>query len=434
MSSKDSFRIIMALVAHYDLELNQMDVKTAFLNGNLQKNIYMAQPAGLTVEGKEHMGCKLKKSLYGLKQASRQWYIKFDEVITSFDFTENKVDNYIYVKFKGKDFTILVLYVDDILLASSDKNMLYEIKSFLSSNFDMKDLGDASYVLGIEIHRDRTKGVLGLSQKSYIDRVLKRYNMYKCSAMPAPVVKGDMLGTFQCLNNKYESDQMKSIPYASAVGSLMYAQVCTRPDIAFITGLLARFQTNPGLKHWEAIKKVLRYLRGTKNIMLTYRKSNELKFVGYADADFTGGDLMKSTSGYIFTLAGGAISWKSYKQTITALSIMQAEFLSCYMAVGQTVWLKNFIPRLRVVDSILRPLTIYCDNKSVVFFSSNNKSSDVGKHIDIKYFVVKDRVQDQAVEIEHISTKKILTDPLTKSLPPNIFCDHVAGMGLLESL
>jgi hypothetical protein len=135
--------------------------------------------------------------------------------------------------------------------------------------------------------------------------------MHKCSATLAPVVKGDKLGTFQCLKNKYESDQMKSIPYASAVGSLMYAQVCTRPDIAFITGLLARFQTNPGLKHWEAIKKVLRYLRGTKNIMLTYRKSNELKFVGYANADFAGGDLRKSTLGYIFTLARGAISWKS---------------------------------------------------------------------------------------------------------------------------
>jgi hypothetical protein len=227
---------------------------------------------------------------------------------------------------------------------------------------------------------------------------------------------------------------MKSIPYASIVGSLMYAQVCTRPDIAFITGLLGRFQTNPGLKHWEAIKKVLRYLQGTKNIMRTYRKFNELKFVGYVGANFAGGDLRKSTSGYIFTLAGGAISWKSSKQTITASSTMRAEFLSCYMAVGQAVWLKMFVPGLRVVDSILRPLIIYCDNKSTVFFSSDNKSSDAAKHIDIKYFVVKDRVQDQTVEIEHISTKQMLVDPLTKGLPPNIFRDHVAGMSLLKSL
>jgi hypothetical protein len=185
---------------------------------------------------------------------------------------------------------------------------------------------------------------------------------------------------------------MKSIPYASDVGSLMYAQVCTHPDIAFITGLLVRFQTNPGLKHWEAIKKALHYLQGTKHIILTYRKSDELKFVGYADVDFAGGNSRKSTSGYIFTLAGGAISWKRSKQTITSLLIMQANFLPCYMAVGQAVWPKKYVPELRVVDSISRPLTLYCDNKSVVFFSSNNESSDAAKHIDIKYFVVKDRV------------------------------------------
>jgi hypothetical protein len=154
------------------------------------------------------------------------------------------VNNCIYVKFKGKDFTILVLYVDDILLVSSDKNMLYETKSFLSSNFDMKDLGDVSYVMGIEIHRDQTKGVLGLSQKSYIDIILKRYNMHKCSVTLAPVVKGDKLGTFQCPKNTYESDQMKAISYASAIESLMYGQVCTCPDITFITELLDRFQTN----------------------------------------------------------------------------------------------------------------------------------------------------------------------------------------------
>jgi hypothetical protein len=138
--------------------------------------------------------------------------------------------------------------------------------------------------------------------------------------------------------------------------------------------------------------------------------------------------------GYIFTLAGGAISWKSSKQTITASSTMQAKYLSCYMPVGQVVWLKKFVPGLIVVYNISRPLTIYCDNKSAVFFSSNNKSSDVAKYIDIKYFVVKDGVQDQTAEIEHISTQQMLVDPLTKGLAPNIFHDDVVGMGLLENL
>jgi hypothetical protein len=435
VSSKDSFRIIMALTAHYDLELHQMDVKTAFLNGDLEENVYMAQPEGFVMKDNEHLGCRLKKSIYGLKQASRQWYLKFDKVIRNFGFKENEVDNCIYIKFKGGKFTILVLYVDDILLASSDKDMLFETKRFLSSNFDMKDLGEASYVLGIEIHRDRSKGVLGLSQKTYIDRVLKKYNMHKCSATPAPIVKGDKFGTYQCPRNQYEIDQMKTVPYASAVGSIMYAQVCTRPDLAFVTGMLGRYQSNPGPDHWKAVKKVLRYLQGTKNYMLKFRESDNLEVVGYSDADFAGCvDTKKSTSGYIFTLAGGAISWKSSKQTLTASSTMQAEFVACYEATGQAVWLKNFIPGLRVVDSIVKPLTLYCDNQPAVFYTSNNKSSGAAKHIDIKYHVVKDRIQDQTISVKHISIKSMLAKPLTKGLPPHIFRDHVAGMGLLESL
>ena len=148
-------------------------------------------------------------------------------------------------KFKNGKFIFLVLYVDDILLASSDVSLLQATKKFLSSNFDMKDLGEALFVLGIEIHRDRSKGVLGLSQKAYIEKVLKKFSMHKCSPSPAPIVKGDRYGDFQCPRNQYEIDQMKVVPYASAVGSLQYAQVCTRPDLAFVTGLLGRFQSNP---------------------------------------------------------------------------------------------------------------------------------------------------------------------------------------------
>jgi hypothetical protein len=292
----------------------------------------------------------------------------------------------------GSKFIFLVLYVDDILLASSDMNLLLEIKRFLSSKFDMKDLEEAAYVLGIQIHRDRAKCALGLSQKTYIEKVLKKYNMHKCSASPAPILKGDKFGEFQCPNNEYEASHMRVVLYASAVGSIMYAQVCTHPNLAFVTGMLGRYQSNPGPDHWKTVKKVLRYLQGTNSYMFTYRRSDNLEIIGYSDADFAECvDTKKSTSGYIFTLAGGAISWKSSKQTVTASSTMQAKFVACYEATGQAVWLKNFIPRLRVVDSISKPLTLYCDNQPAVIYSSN-KSSGVAKHIDIKYYVVKDRV------------------------------------------
>ncbi len=259
----------------------------------------------------------------------------------------------------------------------------------------MKDLGEASFVLGIEIHRDRSKGVLGLSQKGYLEKVLKKYSMHACKPSPAPIVKGDRFGNFQCPRNQYEIDQMKAVPYASAVGSLMYAQVCTRPDLAFVTGILGRYQSNPGIDHWRMVKKALRYTQGTKGLMLTYRRTDALEIEGYSDSDFAGCvDTKKSTSGYVFTLAGGAISWRSSKQTVTASSTMYAEFVACYEATGQALWIKKFVPGLKVVDSI----------------------------------------QDHTISLEHISTKRMLADPLTKGLPPNVFREHVAGMGLRESL
>jgi hypothetical protein len=196
VSSKDSSRIIIALVAYYDLELHQMDVKTAFLNGVLYENVYMVQSKGFVVEGKENLGCQLTKSINGLKQTSRQWYLKFDETIRKFGFKKNEEDSCIYAMFKNEKFIFLVLYVDDILLANSDVHLLLKTKGFLSSHLDMKDLGEASYVLEIEIHRDRRKGVLGFSQKSYIEKVLKKFNMHNCNPTPAPIVKCVKFGKF----------------------------------------------------------------------------------------------------------------------------------------------------------------------------------------------------------------------------------------------
>jgi hypothetical protein len=239
-----------------------MDVKTAFLNGDLEEKIYMKQPEGF--DDDSDRACKLKKSIYGLKQASRQWYIKFHKIITSFGFIENIVDQYIYLKVSGSKVIFLVLYVDDILLASNDLGLLHETKQLLSQSFEMKDLDEASYVIDIEIHRDRQHKILRLSQKAYIEKVSKRFRMSDCKSSVTLIAKGERFSKDQCPKNKLEQQQMKSIPYASAVGSLMYAQVCTRLDIALVVGMLGRYQSNPGLEHWKAAKRVMRYLQGTK--------------------------------------------------------------------------------------------------------------------------------------------------------------------------
>ena len=245
VSSKDSFRIIMALTAHFDLELHHMDVKTAFLNGDLCETIYMKQYEAFEENGKEHLVCELKKSIYGLKQASRQLYLKFDEVITSLGFVENKVDHYIYLKTSGSKFIFLVLYVDATLLTSNDINLLHEIKALLFKTFEMKDLGEASFVLGIEIHRDRSQNLLGLSQRAYVDRVLKRFNMETCKAGEVPVVKVTNLVKVNVLAMILKENQWR-IFHMLVLVVVSCMQVCTRPDIAFIVGVLGRYLSNPG--------------------------------------------------------------------------------------------------------------------------------------------------------------------------------------------
>ena len=435
VSSKDSLRIVMALVAHFDLELHQMDVKTAFLNGELNEEVYMQQPQGFEIKGKEHMVCKLKRSIYGLKQASRQWYFKFNEVIMKYGFKENIVDQCIYLKKGGSAWILLVLYVDDLLLASTNLSLLTETKNLLSQNFDMKDMGEAHYVIGIEIHRDRTLGILGLSQRSYISNVLHRFLMENCAPGKAPIVKGDKLRKLEGPHSDTERLTMKEKPYAAVVGSLNYAQTCTRPDLAFVTRYLGRYQSDPGLSHWQAAKKVLRYLQGTKNLMLTYKRTKQLEIVGFSDSDYAGClDSRKSTSGYIFMLTGGAVSWSSKKQKTVAASTMEAEYIACFHTTSQAVWIRNFISHLGVVDSIKKPLKIYCDNEASVKFSNNNKSSSACKHMEVKFLIVKERIRDQLVSIEHIGTEEMLADPLTKALPPSTYSGHVSKMGLASNL
>jgi hypothetical protein len=213
--------------------------------------------------------------------------------------------------------------------------------------------------------------------------------MKNCSAFVAPIIKGDKFSNDQCPRNALEQEQMKNILYASAIGSLLYAQVCTRPDIAMVVGMLDRYQSNPRMEHWKAAKKVMRYLQGTNDYGLTFRHTDHLEVVGYSDSDFTGFvDSRKSTSRYIFLLAGGAISWRSNKQTIVATSTMEAEFIACYEATTQALWLRNFVGGLKIVNSIARPIKIFCDNCAAIFFSKNNKSRSRSKHIDIKYLRV----------------------------------------------
>ena len=225
---------------------------------------------------------------------------------------------------------------------------------------------------------------------------------------------------------------MKAVSYSSIVGSLMYAQVRTRLDIAFVVGVLGRYLSDPDQSHWKATMKVLRYIQGTKDLMLTYRCTDTLEVVGFSDSDYASRvDDKKSTYGNIFMMVEGIVSWKSVKQTLTTSSTMEAGYMACYEATCHAIWLQNFISALEVVNSISRPLKFSCDNSAVISFSMNTMSTSHSKHTDVKFFFVKEKVAEYLILVEHTTTTSTLADPLTKGLPIVVFQEHITRMGLL---
>ena len=404
----------------------------SFLNGYLDESIYMMQPEGFIVEGQEQKVCKLLRSIYELKQASRSWNLRFDETIKTFGFEQNVDEPCVYKYIKETKVVFLVLYVDDILLIGNDIGLLSDVKKWLVEKFQMKYLGQASYVLGIQIIRDRKNRLLALSQASYIDKVLARFSMQNSKKGQLPNRHGIILSKEQCPTTPQEEEDMRRVPYALAVGSLMYAMLCTRPDICYAIGIVIHYQSNPGLAHWIVVKHILKYLRRTRNYMLIYSGA-DLNPIGYTDSDFMSDkDSRKSTSGSVFTLGGGAVVWRSVKQSSIADSTMEAEYIAACEAAKEAVWLKKFFTDLEVVPNMDKPIILYCDNSGAVANSKEPRSHKRGKHIERKYHLIREIVHRGDVAVMKIASQDNLADPFTKTLPAKSFEGHLSGMGLKD--
>ncbi|KAJ9541256.1 hypothetical protein OSB04_027762 [Centaurea solstitialis] len=427
-----SIRILMAISAYFNYEIWQMDVKTAFLNGKLTEDVYMEQPEGFEDPKNPNKVCKLLKSIYGLKQASRSWNLHFDERIKEFGFTKSEFEPCVYTKFSGSIVTFLVLYVDDILLIGNDVPTLQSVKSWLSKCFQMKDLGEAAYILGIKIYRNRSKRLIGLSQSTYIDKILKKFRMDESKKGFIPMQHGIVLSKTQCPVSSQDQDKMKSVPYASAIGSIMYAMLCTRPDVAYSVSVTSRYQQNPGEPHWVAVKNILKYLRRTKEMFLVFGGTeDEISVTGYSDASFqTDRDDFRSQSGYVFTLNGGAISWKSSKQDTIADSTTEAEYIAASDAAKEAVWLRNFLSDLRVVASISRPIDIFCDNSGAVAQAKEPKEHHKSRHVLRKYHLIREIIGRGDVRICKIPTEDNVADPLTKPLARVKHEAHANSIGM----
>ena len=405
-----SIRTVLAIANALDLELHQMDVKTAFLNGELDSEIYMEQPDGYIDKQRPNMVCKLQKSIYGLKQSARCWNLSIDRFLKASGYTQSDADPCIYSKLKDSSLMIIALYVDDILLASNDLNLLEAEKNVLQTKFEMEDQGEASYCLGMTIERERDKKILNINQKSYLESVLKRFGMADSKPVTTSLEQG----------KKHEkqpdgSEPVRAKEYQAIIGCLTYATVAMRPDLSAAVGALSEFMSNPGPEHWIGVKRILQYIKGTIDYGLKFKASNanNVELQGYSDADWAG-DITsrKSTSGYLFQLGGGIISWRSKRQNIVALSSTEAEYISLTLASQKAIWLRRLLSSIGFKQSTA--MTLYEDNQGALGLSRNPINHARTKHIDIKYHFIREAVESKEVEL----TVKALLSPPSLISPP----------------
>ncbi|KAH7550154.1 hypothetical protein JRO89_XS13G0144400 [Xanthoceras sorbifolium] len=391
-----SIRVLLALVAMHNLELEQLDVKTAFLHGELEETIYMQQPEGFEIEGKKDHVCLLKKSLYGLKQSPRQWYKRFDSFMVGHGYSRSQYDSCVYFrKLKDGSFVYLLLYVDDMLIAAKDMFELNKLKSELGGEFEMKDLGAAKKILGMEIRRDKTAGKLYLTQKSFVEKVLERFGMKNAKPVSTPFAAHFKLSAAMSPQSDNDIEYMSHVPYSSAVGSLMYAMVCTRPDIAHAVSVVSRYMSNPGKEHWQAVKWIMRYLRGTTDSCLEFGRSKG-HLVGYVDSDYAGDlDRRRSITGYVFTLGDTAISWKATLQSTVALSTTEAEYMAVVEAIKEAIWMRGLFGELSLDHKVI---VVHCDSQSAIHLTKDQMFHERTKHIDVKYHFVRDIISQDVVK------------------------------------
>ena len=416
-----SIRMLIAIASLNRLEIHQMDVKTAFLNGELDEEIYMEQPEGFIAPGQERKVCKLVKSLYGLKQAPKQWHEKFDNVMLSNGFKINECDKCVYVKSTQKEYVIVCLYVDDMLIMGSNNEVINSTKRMLSNRFDMKDLGIADIILGIKI--SRTSDGIILSQSHYIEKILENFNKYNIILNKTPVDINLHLA-------KNEGDSISQLEYSRIIGSLMYVMNCTRPDIAYSVSKLSRYTSNPGKDHWKAILRVLGYLKHTQNYGLHYTRYPAV-LEGYTDANWISDTKdSKSTSGYVFTLGSAAVSWKSSKQTCIARSTMESEFIALDKAGEEAEWLRNFLEDIPNWSRPVPAICIHCDSQSAIGRAQSHLYNGKSRHIRRRHNTVRQLLSNGIISIDYVKSKDNIADPLTKGLTREQVEKSSRGMGL----
>jgi transposase InsO family protein len=417
----ETLRLLLALATELGLVIHVVDVVGAYLNGTLEEIIFMMQPPEYD-DGSGRV-CQLLKPLYGLKQAGRAWNDELNQTFHKMNFTRLFSDQCVYIRHTDHDLLITSVHIDDMTIFGSDQNAVAEMKVELKGHFTITDLGEAKQIVGLELERDVEAATLKIMQSQYIKRVLQKFGMTDSHPVSTPLDPNVKLV-------KTPETEHYDIPdYRSAIGSLMYAAVGTRPDISFAVQTLSQFMSNPGPAHWTAVKRVFRYLNGTRDFGIIYRKGGEVEPFAYSDADW-GANVndRKSISGYIFQMAGAPISWQSKKQPTVALSSMEAEYMAESLATRQIIWLRTLTAELGI--PYFGPTILNVDNQGAIDYSYNAINHGRTKHIDIQHHFVREKLISNEIRIQYCATDDNLADLLTKALPKPKHEDLVKRLGM----
>lgn len=408
----DTVRLVLCLAAQNSWPVYQLDVKSAFLHGELAEEVYIDQPPGYVKEGHETQVYRLKKALYGLKQAPRAWYSRIDAYFTKEGFLKCPYEHTLYTKLGGDGRMLIVcLYVDDLIYTGNDSLMFDIFKKSMMEEFEMTDLGLMHYFLGIEVVQSPS-GIF-ISQKKYVLEILERFKMKDCNSVCTPTEVGLKL-TRNGAGKKVDVTMYKQI-----VGSLMYLTT-TRPDIMHAVSLISRYMENPTEDHLLAAKRIFRYVKGTANFGILYKKVGNLSLFGFSDSDYAGDiDDRKSTSGFVFMMGSAAISWSSKKQQIVTLSTTEAEFVAAASCSCQAIWLRRLLEVLH--NQQQGPTLIYCDSSSAIKLSKNSVLHGRSKHIDVRYHFLRDLSKGGVIELVYCRSEDQVADILTKPLKSAVF-------------
>lgn len=401
----DSIRAMLAVTAFNRMYLKQFDVKTAFLYGDLEEEIYINQPPGFTDNTNKVL--KLKKGLYGLKQAPRQWNEKVRSFFTQHNFTQIMTDNCVYVKNNGH-LTICVIYVDDGLISSTSEKELLDISNALQKTFEMK-FGEPSVFVGMEINQSDDRSMISIKQSHYIKQLLKRFGMEDCKPVVTP-------GDTNIKLTASEEEPNAKIPYQEAVGALLYLSIISRPDITFQINRASQFNARYNQTHWVALKRVFRYLAGTIDTGIVYSpKSENFELIGFADADYASDTVTrKSTSGFVVTLGNSPISWASRLQKSVAQSTTEAEYVAIADCTKDILWYIQLFKELSI--PILPPIKIMSDNQGAILLTKNSVFHKRTKHIDVRFHAIRDYQDQGLIKVYYTPTDQQPADMLTKSL------------------